>query len=159
LVDFGFFEGVLSAKIETIDEVSREIKNAQYSSTKKRHTISLLSKIAFLVNPHVFVLNDALAKKSLYDLYKDTIKPKSKIETYQGFYEETQKVKVYLEEQGYFQNRSTILENFKNTPAYDFFRQTENDEAFKLRILDKFLWLEQQEKCFSKTQFIALSNF
>lgn len=159
LFQFGFFEEVKNGKVEIIDSVSNFIKQVHNSSTKHRHSVSLLSKIAFLINPHKFVLYDALAKKSLYALCQNEIERKSKLETYIGFYEEAEKFKSHLEKQNYFKNAYRILEAFPDTKAYHFFSKEVNREAFKRRILDKYLWLEQQKESFSRQQFLALSNF
>jgi len=159
LFRFGFVEGVKCGYVEIIDEVSTAIKNVENSSTKNRQSVSLLSKLAFLINPHHFVLYDALAKSSIYEIYGSEIKPKSKLETYLGFLAETRKLEEAFEAQELFKNAYTILETFPKTSAYGFFSKEDNRVAFKLRILDKYLWLQQQKKSFTSEQFQKLSHY
>lgn len=41
-----------------------------------------------------------------------------------------------------FEGSKNLLQDFKNTVAYDFF--TKNNRAFEMRIVNKFLWLLEQ---------------
>ena len=142
LFEFKFIENVKNGNQGIIDEVSDKIKIKNSSTT--RHTKSLLSKIAFLVNPNAFYLYDTLAKNSIYDIYKQTKKfTRTDLDNYSFFAKQTNSLRQEITTNSFFNNSNEILNKFKNTDAYDFFLK--NKDAFEMRITDKFLWLRQNQ--------------
>ncbi|UKM65481.1 hypothetical protein GSB9_02050 [Flavobacteriaceae bacterium GSB9] len=141
LFEVGFIENVIKGDVSVIDTTSDILKKNNNSTNRK--TISLLSKIAFLVNPNKFSLYDTLAKDSLWELNKSKKQfKKNELEKYIGFIEQTEKLREQANADLLFKQSYVILNEFKNTTAYHFF--INNDSAFKLRIIDKYLWLIQQ---------------
>lgn len=137
-----FFEDVKGGKVEVIDNVSELLKN--YKNSTNRHTKSLLSKVAFLINPHKFYLYDSLAKKSIWFIFKDSNDLKQiDLENYEGFIKQTELLRKSFSEKGLFQYSIDLLNKFKDTESYKFFSQ--HNEAFEMRIVDKYLWLFAQE--------------
>jgi hypothetical protein len=63
LFENDFFTKVNNGETEVIDELSNILKENRKST--ERNTRSLLSKVAFLINPHEFSLYDNLAKDSI----------------------------------------------------------------------------------------------
>ena len=124
-----------------IDSVSGKLKTSGISTTKE--TKSLLSKVAFLINPDVFSLYDMQAKKALWALVKDSNTVYNKdLNNYSAFMAQIQKLKDNLKQQGCFAEAASLLNQYRKTEAYSFF--TKNPNAFELRIVDKLLWLKGQ---------------
>lgn len=143
LNDIGFFKAVQSNKadIKIIDVVSRDLKKT--ATTKE--TKSLLSKIAFLVNPSKFVLYDSLAKKSIWEIIqKDKSTNRKDLENYFNFHQSVERLLNKMKAKGDFKDTKKILSEFKGTEAYTFF--SKNEAAFQLRIIDKLLWIRGQNK-------------
>ena len=69
IIEYGFIESVQNGDKSSVDNISEKLKNEK-EVTNKKETRSLLSKIAFLINPEEFSLLDSLAKKSLWKLIK-----------------------------------------------------------------------------------------
>jgi hypothetical protein len=69
LMENHFIEKVKANKTDVVDELSDVIK--QNGKSTNRQTKSLLSKVAFLINPVKFSLYDSLAKESLWEIIKE----------------------------------------------------------------------------------------
>ena len=133
-----FVNAVKRGETDIIDEVSERIKSEGNST--KRQTRSLLSKVAFLINPNSFSLFDNLAKNAIWSLYKGEKRFKSKeISNYSGFMKQTNHLRSDIAAKGLFGSSYLILKEFKDTNASTFFKKHPN--AFEMRIVDKFLWL------------------
>lgn len=143
LFEYNFFENVKNGNIKIIDEVSESLKD-HGKSTNHRHTKSLLSKVAFLINPHKFYLYDSLAKQSIWTLIKDDKNIKQiELENYECFIEQTNLLRKSISDKGLFQHSRNILDKFKDTKSYIFF--SNYNDAFEMRIVDKYLWILAQE--------------
>ena len=143
LFEYNFFENVKNGNIKIIDEVSESLKD-HGKSTNHRHTKSLLSKVAFLINPHKFYLYDSLAKQSIWTLIKDDKNIKQiELENYECFIEQTNLLRKSISDKGLFQHSRNILDKFKDTKSYNFF--SNHNDAFEMRIVDKYLWILAQE--------------
>lgn len=142
--EVNFIKKVKFGNIPVIDETSDMFKNEGF--TNKRKTVSLLSKMAFLINPSEFVLYDSLAKNSLKCLLLErSVGVKSKdIEKYSEFYNHILFIKDEIKDAGLFKFSDELLNIYRKTQAYEFF--SINRKAFELRIIDKILWLMQQAK-------------
>lgn len=141
LVKMGFFDKVSKADIGIIDKISSKLKNSKSVTVKE--TKSLLSKIAFLVNPSVFVLYDKLAKEGLWRfLPEDTVIKRKELDTYNGYHHFFQKFSSEVIEQKKFGKANEILEEYSGTEAHLYF--TKNKKAFELRVVDKLLWIKGQ---------------
>lgn len=142
IMEDNFFERVKAGETEVIDKLSNKLKVSGKSTT--RNTKSLLSKVAFLINPHSFSLFDSLAKKSIWTIYKDTKEINLKhLDNYSGFLNQTTKLRRCLHEEGLFKNSSKILKDFNGTESFFFF--STHLDAFEMRIVDKYLWLLAQD--------------
>lgn len=146
LISMGFIDEVKSGNIEIIDETSAHLKkNHGY-----RGTVSLLSKVAFLINPSSYSLYDSLAKKSLYY----TLKSSKKMTWVQ-----LEKYSLFMNGINFFINEihdeiiihQNLIERFPGTEANLFFKT--NSEAFKLRVLDKYLWIISSERPLDNSGF------
>jgi hypothetical protein len=138
-----FFEDVKNGRREVIDNVSESLKS-HGKSTNHRHTKSLLSKVAFLINPHKFYLYDSLAKKAIWTIIKDDKSIKQiELENYECFVEQTELLRKSFFDKGLFQYSKNILDEFKDTKSYKFF--SNYNDAFEMRIVDKYLWILAQE--------------
>lgn len=143
LFENNFFENVVKGNIEIIDSVSEKLKENKTSTI--RNTRSLLSKIAFLINPNKFYLYDSLTKNSIWDIYKRNLELKrSSLESYCGFVKQTECLREYIANQDLFRESFALLSEFKDTSSYRFFSNSANHIAFEMRIVDKFLWLSNQ---------------
>ena len=132
-----FFNAVKAGKTEIIDVMSNKLKDSNDSITNSKESRSLLSKIAFLINPTSFSLQDTLVKESLWkEIKKKSTYKKYQIEKYDIYLEAINQEIQSLDDEHIVQ----VLNKFINTSAYNFF--TNNPEAFKRRIFDKFLWIE-----------------
>ena len=141
LFEYQFFDGVKNGEISIIDEVSNKLKEREKSTN--RHTKSLLSKVAFLINPHKFSLYDSLAKESIWAIHKDLKQFKiNELDTYSGFFKQSKNLRDFIGVNNLFKNSLLILSEFPETEAFKFF--SENNDAFEMRIVDKFLWLHAQ---------------
>jgi len=144
IIEINFINKVKDGKIEVIDETSDLFKNEGFTSN--RSTISLLSKMAFLINPSDFSLYDTLARNSLKTLLlerKNNFLSKD-IEVYTEFHKWTVQIKDEISDKGGFKISFEILNIYKQNAAYEFF--STNRKAFELRIIDKLLWLMQQPR-------------
>lgn len=158
LFENNFFKSVNEGHTNIIDTVSEKLKSSENS--KKRHTRSLLSKVAFLVNPKDFSLYDNLAKQSLWDLKKasKTIKFND-LENYSGFLKQTNLLILELRAKKLFDSTKNILNQFKDTSAHTFFHNQQ--DIFERRITDKFLWLLAQlndSRVYEHDQYIELNR-
>ena len=141
LFENNFVEEVLKGETDIIDELSAKLKISGKST--KRNTRSLLSKVAFLINPQQFSLYDSLAKESIWKIHKGFKKFKiSELDTYSGFLKQSKNLRGYISDNNHFKNTTQILSEFSTTEAFKFF--SENNDAFEMRIVDKFLWLYAQ---------------
>lgn len=141
LFENNFVEEVLKGDTEIIDELSTKLKISGKST--KRNTRSLLSKVAFLINPHQFSLYDSLAKDSIWAIHKNLKQFRiNELDTYSGFLKQSKNLRGYILDNNQFKNSNQILSEFPSTEAFNFF--SENNDAFEMRIVDKFLWLYAQ---------------
>lgn len=141
LIDYGFVESVKNGDIESIDDISSKLKNEK-EVTNKKETRSLLSKVAFLINPDDFSLLDNLAKRSLWGLIKNKKNClRKELDSYTNFIEQTNLLTDDDLNNKIIKEQMVILEDFKDTKAYSFF--SENKPAFERRIIDKYLWLNE----------------
>jgi len=137
LIDSEFYQDVKSNKLEAIDYFSTKFRDT-CELTNGKHSRSLLSKIAFLINPHKFVLIDTFARQSLWNFVKNDTQIRGQdLECYNVF---LSVLKCFIRRyEDTFKNANSELENFRGTDAHTFF--SVNNEAFKLRVFDKLLWL------------------
>jgi hypothetical protein len=136
-----FVQNVKAGNIEIIDGLSQEIK--QKGNSTNRQTKSLLSKIAFLINPHKFSLYDNLAKQSLWEIQKkDKSYRRYELENYSVFIKQINKLIEQSDQE--LKMSKTILNSYKATVSYNFF--TKHPKTFDRRIIDKFLWLRKQSQ-------------
>ncbi len=113
-----FILNVRNGNVDIIDRFSHKLKNSEI--TNGRQTRSLLSKIAFLINPIDFSLFDNLAKKSLWSIIKDNKELKrSELDNYSVFIEQTNN--QIAENSIILKEQIELLNYFKGTEAYDFF--------------------------------------
>jgi hypothetical protein len=141
LIKKDFFQLVKKGQIEVIDKISKQLKKE--NKVTDRQTISLLSKIAFLINPVEFSLYDRLAKESLWEINKNKNNfEKKSLGNYSNFLKEIDNLLILSEKS--LNEHLDILNKFKDTPAYEYF--SKNPIAFKRRILDKYLWISHQNQ-------------
>ena len=141
LFDNNFINEVIEGNVSIVDEVCKKIKIKGNSS--KRQTKSLLSKVAFLINPNAFALLDSRAKVSIWTIYKSKkLFKQNQLEDYAVFMRQIQMLKSEIESKNLFKISYDLLNQFKGSPAHDFF--TANPVAFEMRIVDKFLWIYSQ---------------
>ncbi len=139
LKELDFFSRVSSGDINVVDETSAILKLEDI--TNKRRTVSLLSKTSFLINPSEFILYDNLARKSLYKKMSEFSSMRGiDLSLYSTFIKHALILLNKAESKGLFSDLEKILWEFKNTEAYSFF--TNNHHSLKLRVIDKFLWIE-----------------
>lgn len=142
LFEHNFVKRVKKGEIEVVDDVSHKLK-LNGNTTNGKEIRSLLSKIAFLINPSNFSLLDSLVKGSLWSIIKKEKKCKRKeLEYYTEFIKQT---KIQILKNSYnLKTQMKLLENFKGTVAYQYF--SKHPKAFELRIYDKYLWIMEQSK-------------
>lgn len=139
LFEYDFLNEVCIGNIDIIDSLSNKIKQNEKST--KNHIKSLLSKIAFLINPNDFSLYDSLSKNSLWELIKTKKNiQQNSLNDYSIFISETDKL-IQLNDELIYKQRE-VLKTFSGTPAFHFF--SNNPKAFSRRVFDKYLWLRQQ---------------
>tara|TARA_R110001583_G_scaffold132769_1_gene284712 strand:+ start:1175 stop:1954 length:780 start_codon:yes stop_codon:yes gene_type:complete len=150
LIQLDFFKEIKKSNIQIIDIVSEKLKlvptkNVEgkiVSLTNNNKTTSLLSKIAFLINPSTYFLNDTLVTDSVNQLTKGVKFEKTEeFDHYLKFYKKVNYIENYFSENNLFEKPFNVLENFKETEAYSYFGS--NKKAFKQRIVDKYLWLNK----------------
>lgn len=162
-----FFKSLHDGKRDTIDKANEYLKsktelvpyvNNDNKERGRRSTRSLLGKTAFLVNPAVYSLYDNLAKDALHkivlELREDTdhahyfpkkVMKKSLSENYEKFLDCSDTLITYLDKECEFSAiRVKSLIYFKDTHAGKYF--AENDDCYKRRATDKFLWIMEHEK-------------
>lgn len=137
LKDSRFFSRVADGEIDAIDETSIDLKENS-KLTNNRECRSLLSKLAFLINPSAFSLYDQYALESLYQLLKKHKKiTRRQLDSYNSFIENSTALidsnKIIIDQ------RIANLELFENSSAQVYF--SGDNPAFRRRIFDKYLWL------------------
>lgn len=154
----GFVKKVKSGDLNVIDNISGVLKLSGKST--KKETKSLLSKMAFLINPTVYSLYDTQSKASLWNIVKNDAMIKLKdLNSYSKYCEGIKTIQKQFRESRLFITSKEILKEYKATEAYIFFTNEEN--AFELRIIDKLLWIKGQKKDSRKInneQYIHLLN-
>ncbi|MFN8579154.1 MAG: hypothetical protein U0354_20180 [Candidatus Sericytochromatia bacterium] len=140
IIKHRFINEVKNGNPEIIDTVSNELKTSSDSTT--RQTISLLSKIAFLINPNTFSLCDTFTKDSLHKLIEDKKIKRIHLDKYTVFKAEIDKMRLAMHEKNLFAISNDILKEFKATEAGKYFKIYK--QAFELRVIDKLLWLLAQ---------------
>lgn len=138
LVDSGFYSKISQGDINSLDKFSEKFRS-DGTLTNGRQTHSLLSKIAFLINPRDFSLIDTYAKNSLWQLIKDSkVVRRAELNSYAVFISQVnQFIRGSLV--CYSDIEFSLLGEFKETAAFGFFR--DNPDAFRRRIFDKLLWI------------------
>ena len=142
LFKFNFVKKVIDGDIEIVNNVSTEIKQKRESTTKE--TKSLLSKIAFLINPDKFSLYDTFSSESLKEILKKEGNEinQTQLKDYSLYNKAIDGLIIKYSD--------IISSSIKNTHNYmqidtiNFF--STSPEAFKRRIFDKYLWLRSQKK-------------
>lgn len=141
LKKFGFHNAILQGELASIDEASQYLIDARIT---EKHTRSFLSKFAFLINPSSFSLYDSLAKRSLYEcLPKSYGFTRIQLEKYQGFHKGVELLFKHFETKEFFTIADKVLMAYPHSSAYNFFKS--NQEAYYLRVVDKYLWQRQLE--------------
>lgn len=142
IIKDNFVQRVIYGDVHVIDEMSDRL-STHIKITNRRQTRSLLSKVAFLINPAKFSLYDTLAKNSIWDIIKNQNQyRKHALDSYSLFIEHTER--LIIENAGVLSGCESVLCDFVGTDAQTFF--SSNKEAFHRRILDKLLWLRQANK-------------
>lgn len=142
LFEHNFVKRVQNGEIEVVDDVSNKLK-INGNTTNGKEIRSLLSKIAFLINPSDFSLLDSLVKNSLWSIIKnDKICKRNELEYYTEFIKQT-KIQIQKNSTN-LKTQMKLLENFKGTNAYNYF--SKNPKAFERRIYDKYLWIKEQNE-------------
>lgn len=141
-----FISRVKKGDKNVIDEVSLKIKQQMTNgkeSKKGKNTISLLSKLANMINPNAFPMLDSLVKDSLWIRIKEKGEIKKKdLEKYSIFKDEIDNLINTLNDESLFIESYSILNIYEGSLAYKFYSEEENKRAFKYRVVDKLLWLE-----------------
>lgn len=142
LFEHNFVKRVQKGEIEVVDDVSNKLK-LNGNTTNGKEIRSLLSKIAFLINPSDFSLLDSLVKNSLWSIIKtDKSCKRNELEYYTEFIKQT-KIQIQKNSNN-LKIQLKLLENFKETNAYEYF--SKKPKAFERRIYDKYLWIKEQNK-------------
>jgi len=132
-----FYARITEGDISAIDETSANLKENSVL-TNNRECRSLLSKLAFLINPSVFSLYDQYALDSLYRVLKPYKKiTRNKLDSYRTFI--THSSELIEENSTFIEKHISDINLFEGSPALEFF--TYNKAAYKRRVFDKFLWL------------------
>jgi len=141
IIEMKFVKYIKSGNVDAIDCISQQLKDSERSTN--RETKSLLSKIAFLINPNDFSLYDSICKKSVGQLMNNCGFYRGKyIDNYSNYivgvncllYDYSKILEQNIE----------ILKILRETSANKYL--LENPGAYKRRILDKYLWLYQQKQ-------------
>lgn len=135
-----FVQEVQKSKIEIIDSTSF---NLIESNSCNNQTKSLLSKIAFLINPNSFSLCDTLTKNSLYRLSTNNIK-REDFSSYTKFKLEIDTLRNKIIDRKLFPLSYDVLNKFEGSSAFIYFNS--NPDAFELRVIDKLLWILDQSE-------------
>ncbi|WP_103664989.1 hypothetical protein [Gracilimonas amylolytica] len=152
LLKYSFISECRDGNLKIIDEISKKL---HHSKVTKNSTVSLLSKIAFLINPSSYSLYDSLSRKSLYKLKnKESQFTHSDIQEYSRFLEEVLNLKKRIMTDGHSKFIQSILQEYKQTKAYEFFRKHET--AFELRVVDKILWIKSTEREIDNSGYLSL---
>lgn len=142
LLESEFIESVKDGDPNIIDKTSDKLIKKRFTD---RRTISLLSKIAFLINPSVYSLYDSLAKNSLYKVINlEGRVTRDELQTYHNFHKQILELSDKFEKLDIFSKAQNLLREYSETEAVIFF--SKNEEAFKLRLIDKFLWIYSSDK-------------
>lgn len=139
LIQMGFVEDVKNGDMEVIDNISCRLKKE--SELANNGTTSLLSKVAFLINPSSYALYDSLSKRALWKKVKETKKgiTQNYLTEYSNFINEIRYLEMRFEDEQLFEIAFEELKKYPDTISHDYF--SSNKEAFRLRILDKYLWV------------------
>ena len=142
ILESDFVQSVSSGDQNIIDNTSDELIKNGFTD---RRTISLLSKIAFLINPSVYSLYDSLAKNSLYKVMNiEGRVTREELQTYRNFHMQILELSDKFEKLDIFSKAQNLLKEYSETEAVIFF--SKNEDAFKLRLIDKFLWIYSSDK-------------
>lgn len=137
LVRTGFLKTIKDGKYQELDTFSSSFKSSSSSSIK-----SALSKFATLYNPYEFIMYDSRSKRGMYRL-SDRLSNKfservtyNKIDSYSNYVDYAKSLSEEYDDE----TLKAVLSGLHPSKIKDFL--LENMEAFKLRIVDKWLWLE-----------------
>lgn len=137
IVNTNFLNTVKKGEIDQLEYYSKIFKSSSEPSLK-----SALSKFAALYNPKEFVMYDSRSRKGMHRLRKPILKvlnetiTYSKIENYSNYVTYAKILSNTYDNQ----HLKDILNSLSNSEIKNFL--LENLDAFKLRIVVKWLWLE-----------------
>ncbi len=138
IIDGGFVSKVREGEVNAIDIFSGKLK--ENIITNNKQTRSLLSKVAFLINPIDFSLYDNLSKESLWEMVKHKKECRRyDLDSYTVFIDQTNK--LIIENSEVLENQRSVLGEFHGTDSFKYFDK--NPGSFKRRIFDKYLWLRK----------------
>lgn len=141
IVSTNFLKSVKNGEINKLEDYSKIFESSSKSSLK-----SALSKFATLYNPNEFVMYDSRSRKGMYRLSSDISKilnesiTYSKIDNYSNYV----KYAKVLSDQYDDETLKAVLMNLDDSKIKSFLLS--NIKAFKLRVVDKWLWLEGYDK-------------
>lgn len=157
LVETEFVKSVKNGKIEQLEHYS-----SVFESSSKSRIKSALSKFATLYNPDQFIMYDSRSRKGMHRLRHVISKISDEKITYEKIdnYSNYVKYAKILSEKYDEQTLKGIVANLEESEIREFL--TANINAFKLRIVDKWLWLEGYDKVkptkFRTIDYIELIN-
>ncbi|MBT8232444.1 MAG: hypothetical protein HKN51_17740 [Saprospiraceae bacterium] len=137
LVNTSFLSSVKNGEFEALDQFSTMFESSSKSSVK-----SALSKFATLYNPNEYIMYDSRSRKGMHrirNLISNRLNEKityAKIDIYSNYVKYAKSLSEEYEDE----KLVGLLSNLDKSKVKDFLLQ--NINAFKLRIVDKWLWLE-----------------
>lgn len=137
LVETGFLNSVKQGQFEKIDQFSTVFKSGAKSSIK-----SALSKFATLYNPNVYIMFDSRSRRGMHRIRKliggklDDNLTYKEIDNYSNYLRYAKALTEEYEDE----KLVSILANVNDSDIRKYLLKNLN--AFKLRIVDKWLWLE-----------------
>jgi len=157
LINSGFLNSVKNGEIGKLDYYARQFESSAKSSVK-----SALSKFAALCRPDHYIMYDTRSRRGMHRL-KDEISSiveervtLKKIDNYSNYV----KYAKILSERYEDEVLSDYISKLETSNVKDFLSQ--NLLSFKLRIVDKWLWLEGYHKVkatkFNTIDYIDLVN-
>jgi len=137
LVNTNFLESVKESEIGKLEHFSTIFESSAKSSVK-----SALSKFATLYNPDEYIMYDSRSRRGMYRLRSLISKNTNEKITYSKIDNYSNYVKYAKELSNVYDNETLkgVLHNLEESEIKSFLLN--NINAFKLRIVDKWLWLE-----------------
>ncbi len=137
LVNTNFVQSIKRSEIDKLEYYSTMFESSSKSSVK-----SALSKFATLYNPNQYIMYDSRSRRGMHrlgNLISKTINEKitySKIDNYSNYVKYAKELSNQYDDE----TLKGILYNLEDSKIKTFLFN--NINAFKLRIVDKWLWLE-----------------